>query len=58
MNSTSINKSMYADTKKRKKEKGILETSLLRKQEQLFLKCEGQGSLTCYSAWGRRVGHD
>lgn len=36
---------------KRKKEKGILETSLLRKQEQLFLKCEGQ-SLTCYSAWG------
>lgn len=41
MNSTSINKSMYADTKK-EKEKGILETSLLRKQEQLFLKCEGQ----------------
>ena len=57
MNSASINKSMYADAKKRKKEKGILETNLLRKQEQLFLKC-GQGSLTCYSAWGRRVGHD
>ena len=43
MNSTSINKSMYAGTKKRKKEKGVLEANLRKQLRAALLEVPRTG---------------